>query len=77
MLDISTFTVDQIAAAHERIIALLDMRILPDPLQDDVYLFSFELARAARERREEAPEDAGIAAFGETEARELLMQRKS
>jgi hypothetical protein len=54
VFDISAFTDEQIDTAYQRMIELLDMRILPDPLQDDLYIFSVKLAQTARERRESA-----------------------
>jgi hypothetical protein len=51
MLDLAVFTDEQISTAYERVIALLDMRVLPDPLQDDVYIFSAQLTREMTKRR--------------------------
>ncbi len=52
MFDIGTFSDEQIDTAYQRAIELLDMRILPDPLQDDLYIFSVKLAETSRERQE-------------------------
>ncbi len=43
---------DKLYCAYMRIIALLDTRILPDPLQDDMYLFSMTVWQELQTRPE-------------------------
>ncbi len=48
--DIRDVETPQLYAALKRMHALLDMRVLPDPLQDSVYLFSMEVEHEVRAR---------------------------